>query len=259
MRDELAVVTGVSGNLGPIWIDALADAGARVVGIDLEAVAPGRAEHVWQADVRDRAALDGIAEELVERYGTPSILVNNAGVDQPPLQGAASSAVEDVALADFLRVLDVNVAGAFNVMQVIGGVMARARAGSIINIGSLYAGVAPDPSFYDHMDPPFLSRPHTARRRRRWSVSRGTSRGCGALRACASTPCRRVASRDRRTTSSSPSSTRASRCDGWRRARISSARSCSLRQTRRATSPATSCASTEASRHDADTRQPHRR
>lgn len=41
MRDELAVVTGVSGNLGPIWIDALADAGARVVGIDLEAVAPG--------------------------------------------------------------------------------------------------------------------------------------------------------------------------------------------------------------------------
>jgi NAD(P)-dependent dehydrogenase (short-subunit alcohol dehydrogenase family) len=39
--------------------------------------------------------------------------------------------------------------------------MAKARRGSIVNIGSLYASVAPDPRFYDHIrsDPPFLKPP----------------------------------------------------------------------------------------------------
>jgi NAD(P)-dependent dehydrogenase (short-subunit alcohol dehydrogenase family) len=39
--------------------------------------------------------------------------------------------------------------------------MVAARRGSIINIGSLYASVAPDPRFYDHIksDPPFLKPP----------------------------------------------------------------------------------------------------
>ncbi len=159
MQGELAVVTGVAGNLGPVWVEALADAGTRVVGIDRDAVAAGKAEHVWQADVRDRAALDAIAGEIGERYGTPTILVNNAGIDQPPLEGAAPPAVEDIALEDFLGVLDVNVAGAFNTTQVFGSAMAAAGRGSIVNIGSLYASIAPDPAFYDHMNPPFLKPP----------------------------------------------------------------------------------------------------
>ena len=39
--------------------------------------------------------------------------------------------------------------------------MARAGRGSIVNIGSLYASVSPDPRFYDHLagDPPFLKPP----------------------------------------------------------------------------------------------------
>jgi NAD(P)-dependent dehydrogenase (short-subunit alcohol dehydrogenase family) len=37
--------------------------------------------------------------------------------------------------------------------------MCEARPGSIVNIGSLYASVAPDPSFYDHLVPPFVKPP----------------------------------------------------------------------------------------------------
>ena len=51
--------------------------------------------------------------------------------------------------------------GLFQVIQIFGSAMTKARRGSIINIGSLYASVAPDPRFYDHIrsNPPFLKPP----------------------------------------------------------------------------------------------------
>jgi NAD(P)-dependent dehydrogenase (short-subunit alcohol dehydrogenase family) len=54
--------------------------------------------------------------------------------------------------------VDVNLVGAFNAIQVFGSAMRDAGRGSIVNIGSLYASIAPEPAFYVHMeaDPPFL-------------------------------------------------------------------------------------------------------
>jgi NAD(P)-dependent dehydrogenase (short-subunit alcohol dehydrogenase family) len=88
----------------------------------------------------------------------PSVLVNNAGIDQPPEAQAQTHRIEDVPLDDFRRTVDVNLVGTFNAIQVFGSAMRDAGRGSIVNIGSLYASVAPDPAFYDHMelDPPFL-------------------------------------------------------------------------------------------------------
>jgi NAD(P)-dependent dehydrogenase (short-subunit alcohol dehydrogenase family) len=86
------------------------------------------------------------------------VLVNNAGIDQPPSPEPRTFRFEDVPLDDFRRTLDVNLAGAFAACQVFGPGMVAAGRGSIVNVGSLYASIAPDPSFYDHMDvdPPFL-------------------------------------------------------------------------------------------------------
>jgi NAD(P)-dependent dehydrogenase (short-subunit alcohol dehydrogenase family) len=153
---RVAVVTGALGKLGPVWTAALAEAGATVVGIDLVAGGDTRIE---QADVTDRAALDRVRARLGdEGLETPSVLVNNAGIDQPPKAAATTYAVEDVPLDDFRRTLDVNLAGTFNAIQVFGSAMRDAGRGSIVNIGSLYASVAPEPAFYDHMGlhPPFL-------------------------------------------------------------------------------------------------------
>lgn len=134
LEGEVALVTGARGRLGPIWTAALETAGARVVGIDVE-----------DADVRDRAALQTLRDGL---GAAPTILVNNAGIDQPPDAGAQAVLDHD----DFLRVLDVNLAGAFNAMLVFGEPMAAAGRGAIVNIGSLYASISPEPSFYDHME-----------------------------------------------------------------------------------------------------------
>ena len=89
------------------------------------------------------------------------MLVNNAGIDQPPCGDAGGVAIEDVPFDDFRRVLDVNLAGTFLATQVFGSAMRDAGRGSIVNIGSLYAGIAPDPGMYDHLDldPPFLKPP----------------------------------------------------------------------------------------------------
>lgn len=134
LEGEVALVTGARGRLGPVWTAALEAAGAQVIGIDVE-----------DADVRDRAALEALRDGL---DAAPTILVNNAGIDQPPDAGAQAVLDHD----DFLRVLDVNLAGAFNAMLVFGEPMAATGRGAIVNIGSLYASISPEPSFYDHME-----------------------------------------------------------------------------------------------------------
>jgi NAD(P)-dependent dehydrogenase (short-subunit alcohol dehydrogenase family) len=146
---RVAVVTGALGKLGPVWRNALESVGMHVVGIDVTS-----SDGVEQADVTDAAALRAICE----RIGPPEVLVNNAGIDQPPDPAAADGGVEALSSDEFLRVLDVNVRGVFVATQVFGTAMAEARRGSIVNIGSLYASVAPEPSFYEHI-PGFLKPP----------------------------------------------------------------------------------------------------
>lgn len=144
LRGKLAVVTGARGNLGSVWTTALAEVGMRVVGVDVQA-----AEGIEVADVTDRAALTAV----LERVGTPRVLVNNAGIDQPPNAGGGAGSDEE-----FLRVLDVNTRGTFVAAQVFGAAMHSAGGGSIINIGSLYASISPVPGFYDHL-PGFVKPP----------------------------------------------------------------------------------------------------
>jgi NAD(P)-dependent dehydrogenase (short-subunit alcohol dehydrogenase family) len=149
LAGRLAIVTGALGRLGPVWVSTLEDAGATVVAIDVR-----EADGVRQADVRDRAALERVRDEI----GTPDVLVNNAGIDQPPDAAAGTYRIEEVPLEAFRETLDVNLAGLFQATQVFGSAMRDARGGSIVNIGSLYASVAPEPAFYEHLelDPPFL-------------------------------------------------------------------------------------------------------
>ncbi len=171
LRGRVALVTGALGRLGPVWCEALLSEGAEVIGMDrseatpsaawirLEREANGRL-HTDRADVLDRAALEAVRGRAESAGRRPSILINNAGIDQPP-GPARTWRIEDAPLDLFRGVLDVNVAGAFQAAQVFGPAMVAAGQGSIVNIGSLYASVSPDARFYDHLpaDPPFLKPP----------------------------------------------------------------------------------------------------
>jgi NAD(P)-dependent dehydrogenase (short-subunit alcohol dehydrogenase family) len=173
LEGRVAVVTGAFGNLGPVWAKALLDAGASVVGLDLPGATPNAAfaalqsQHdanrltVVPASVTDRDALLGAREQVRSTYGAAHVLVNNAGVDQPPSPSGGGYLLEDIPFEVNRRIFEVNTLGLFQAVQVFGADMVKAQRGSIINIGSLYASVSPDPRFYDHIvsDPPFLKPP----------------------------------------------------------------------------------------------------
>ena len=170
---QVAVVTGAAGRLGPVWVGCLLEAGARVLALDLASAAPSPAlaalveTHadalvLGQADVLDRASLEAARATGEAAFGVATVLVNNAGIDQPPSSaGDVSHRMQDVPIDVSRMVLEVNTLGTFQVSQVFGAAMVEAGRGSIINIGSLYASVSPDLRFYDHLglDPPFLKPP----------------------------------------------------------------------------------------------------
>ncbi|MFQ5417572.1 MAG: SDR family oxidoreductase [Myxococcota bacterium] len=173
LSGEAAVVSGALGRLGPVWSKALLGAGANVLALDLPGTPPSpefeklAAQYdetrlkLATADVRDRPALEAACEECVDRFGVPFVLVNNAGIDRPPVAQGPEPRLEDIPIEMNRQIFDVNVLGVFLVSQVFGGRMVTARRGAIVNIGSLYASVSPDPRFYDHIggEPPFLKPP----------------------------------------------------------------------------------------------------
>lgn len=172
LTGEVAVVTGVCGRLGTIWATTLMGAGANVVGLDLRADVAGHLDRVHlrpgsgkflglRADVVSRTSLQDALASIREAFGPPSILVNNAGIDQPPSGTAGSWSFEDLPDELSAAVLDVNAHGVLRACQVFGSDMVRQRRGTIINIGSLYGTVAPDSRLYEHLelDPPFLKPP----------------------------------------------------------------------------------------------------
>ena len=173
LKGEIAVVTGALGKLGPIWIETILEAGANVFALDhpdvqisqrfknLQDRFDGQRLQLASADVTDRESLEAGCKKCLDVFGVPTILVNNAGIDQPPDQPDKGCCLEDIPFELNREVFEVNALGLFLVTQVFGGQMVKAGRGSIINIGSLYASVAPDSRFYDHIecDPPFLKPP----------------------------------------------------------------------------------------------------
>lgn len=172
LDNQIAIVTGACGKLGPVWAEALVDAGARVAALEL-AGAPVSAAYKALADragdrlrrvecdITDRRSIETAVEQVVEGVGEPAVLVNNAGIDQAPDAGGHRTRIEDLSIDQFRRMVEVNLLGTFQVTQVVGSRMAARGGGSIINIGSLYASVSPDQRFYDHLPGslPFLKSP----------------------------------------------------------------------------------------------------
>ncbi len=81
-------------------------------------------------DVTSESDWARVVEAVLARHGHLDVLVNNAGIFLP-------GRVVDTALADYLRVIQVNQVGVFLGMQAVAGPMMAARAGAIINISSV--------------------------------------------------------------------------------------------------------------------------
>jgi len=161
LSGKTAIVTGAAGLLGRHHCRALAEAGALVVATDSDlaacaAVAEelGKSGLAIAADVTDPQSLAALAEAALARTGRIDVLVNNAAINdmfENPAAALEQSRFENYPLDLWRRSLDVNVTGVFLCSQIIGAEMARAKRGSIVNLGSTYGVAAPDQSLY--LDP----------------------------------------------------------------------------------------------------------
>lgn len=141
LRGRTALVTGAFSGLGQHIAQTLATAGVRVAlaGRRLEqgaAVlagieAAGGAGAVVALDVQDAASIDAAFDAAAEALGPVGIVVNNAGI-------AVTAPAYDVTEADWSRVIDTNLTGAWRVAQAAGRRMRESgQGGSIINIASI--------------------------------------------------------------------------------------------------------------------------
>ncbi len=83
-----------------------------------------------QCDVSDPAAVAAAAEQVMARYGRVDALVNNAGV-------AVFKPVLETSYEEWRHVMGTNLDGAFLCTQAFGAIMARQRAGAVVNIASI--------------------------------------------------------------------------------------------------------------------------
>ena len=85
----------------------------------------------YAGDVRDAAAVAAAAQAFVARFGTPDVVVANAGVSR----GTSTEHADD--LATFRDVLDTNVVGLVNTFQPFVAPMRAARHGTLVGIASI--------------------------------------------------------------------------------------------------------------------------
>ena len=137
----LAIVTGGSRGIGAAIAERLAADGHDVVincasSVDkAEAVAEKCRAHgvnavPMQWDVSDHAACEKALAEIKEKLGVPYILVNNAGITRDGLMVRMKE-------EQFDDVIRINLKGAYNMLQLCGAMMMRAKKGRIINISSI--------------------------------------------------------------------------------------------------------------------------
>jgi NAD(P)-dependent dehydrogenase (short-subunit alcohol dehydrogenase family) len=157
LSGEFAVVTGALGRLGPIWMAALRDAGATVIGCDLPmSLFWHQPEDILPADIREAADIRRLLADCQRLFGrAPTIIVNNAGVDdRPSAPGTDPIAPMPIPVegAWVLReptarlMLDTNLYGTWLMHLVVGEVLQPGAR--VINVASLYGLVAPDARYY---------------------------------------------------------------------------------------------------------------
>ncbi len=140
LTGKTAIVTGGSRGIGKEMAEGLAEAGAnlmlcarRAEWLD-ETVAEFRANNYNVegnlCDVSKVEDIQAVVDKTVNKFGKIDILINNAGISWGAMP-------EDMPLAKWQQVLDVNLTGCFLFAQAVGREMLKNKSGSIINIASI--------------------------------------------------------------------------------------------------------------------------
>jgi NAD(P)-dependent dehydrogenase (short-subunit alcohol dehydrogenase family) len=144
-----AVVTGGAGVLCASMCRALAQAGAKVAVLDLNAEAAERlaaeirstgADSIGVVcNVLERASMEESAAKVLERFSRVDILINGAGGNKPQATTSPEQPFFDLPAEALRWVFDLNLMGTILPSQVFGKIMAGQKQGVILNISSMNA------------------------------------------------------------------------------------------------------------------------
>jgi len=151
---RVAFVTGGARGIGLCTAEALAEAGARVVLSDLkeDALAEAKAQlaakgytvGTEQLDVTDSRRCTELAAKVNRDVGPVDVLIANAGIAWP------DTGAEDLDDAAWLRVIDVDLNGAFWTCRAFGKHMLERKRGAIVAVGSMSGFISNKPQRQVH-------------------------------------------------------------------------------------------------------------
>ena len=134
---RVAAITGAGSGIGRAAARLFAEAGARVAVVDRNepaahetAAAIGASATAYALDVTDEGAVDAVFAGIIEAEGRLDVLVNNAGI-------AIRHPTIELALADWQRVVDVNMTGVFLCARAAARTMLAQGSGAIVNTASI--------------------------------------------------------------------------------------------------------------------------
>jgi 3-oxoacyl-[acyl-carrier protein] reductase len=144
LQNKVTIITGAAHGIGKAYARRFAQEGAQVVVADIDAaggeavanalVDSGCSAWARTTDVRSYANVEGLMRETVDRFGRIDVLLNNAAIYVT--QELWKGPVEELALDEWDRVLEVNLKGVFLCSKAVIPIMKRQRSGKIINIAS---------------------------------------------------------------------------------------------------------------------------
>ena len=140
LQGEVAVVTGGGSGIGAATCQRFADEGARVAVLDVDGasarqVAGAVGGRGYELDVTDFSRFSEVIEAVAGDLGEPTVLVNNAG-------GSGMSRLGDYDVAEWERLIALNLSGVFHGLKLLAPRMAAAGRGCIVNTASI-SGVRP--------------------------------------------------------------------------------------------------------------------
>ncbi len=164
LAGHAALVTGGAGLLGAEFCRTLAEAGASVAVVDLNAEAAqkvaaklcesGYEARAYAADITKQEAVRTLVSRVAGELGRLDILVNSAALDpkfdaSAVQRGIAPGSFEDYPLEQWNAALNVNLTGLFLITQAcVQPMLQQGKKGSIINICSTYGLNGPDQRIY---------------------------------------------------------------------------------------------------------------
>jgi 3alpha(or 20beta)-hydroxysteroid dehydrogenase len=143
LEGKVVLITGSAGGIGAAAARRMAAEGARLLLSDADEQRAGElAQELGEAadalghDVTSEEQWQVVLDHVLAAHGRIDVLLNNAGV-------FLAAPMTETSLADFQRVMDVNVAGVFLGMRTVAPAMVERRAGSVINVSSVAGLIGP--------------------------------------------------------------------------------------------------------------------